>query len=162
MPYLVLAYPKLSKKDFHWIQNYRQEHDPRYYSVVKPHFTIIFAIDDIKEEKFVEEVRKQVNGIKKFDFVIKVATINQDYSGNYFHEFLVPDQGYSNIVKLHDKLYSGKFSNYLRFDIDYIPHIGIGNNDKAFISKKRIDELNSQDISIKGSIESLNRIYRYS
>src|SRR5205809_263105 len=105
MSYLVVAYPKLSKEDFDFIQNYRKENDPRYFSLIEPHFTIVFAIHDINKEDFINEVTERSKNIHKFDFQIKVATINQDYSAEYFHEFLVPDQGYSDIVKLHDKLY---------------------------------------------------------
>lgn len=158
MAYIIIAYPKLSEIDFEWIQSYREKNDLRYFSVIKPHFTIVFAINDLSEEEFIQEVKKQAEGIKKINFEIKVATINQDDSGNYYHEFLVPDQGYSEIVKLHDKLYSGAFSGYLRFDIDYIPHIGIGNSDDVLTSKRRIDELNSTGVNISGTIDSIDII----
>lgn len=158
MAYIVVAYPKLSEKSFEWIQSYRKKNDPRYFSVIKPHFTIVFAVNDLSEEKFIHEVKKQANGIKKIDFEIKVATINQDDSGNYYHEFLVPDKGYSDFVKLHDKLYSQAFSKYLRFDIDYIPHIGIGNSDDVLTSKKLVDELNTEGVNISGVVDSLDII----
>ncbi|CAN5645504.1 hypothetical protein BH23PAT2_BH23PAT2_00050 [soil metagenome] len=100
----------------------------------------------------------KVAGVKTFDFVVNIATINQNDDGKYYHEFLVPDTGYSHIVKLHDKLYSGLFAPHLRFDIDFIPHIGIGNSDEAQISKQRIDELNTKGISISGRVESVDVI----
>jgi hypothetical protein len=158
MAYLAVSYPKLSKEDLQWIQGYRKENDPRYFSVVDPHFTLVFGIADIDQETFITEVRKQVSGLKKFPFEIKVATLNQDDSGDYYHEFLVPDQGYSDIVKLHDELYSGVLSKYLRFDIDFIPHIGIGNSNGAMISKQRIDSLNLYGVGISGFIESVDVI----
>ena len=87
-----------------------------------------------------------------------MATINQNDDGKYYHEFLVPDAGYSNIVKLHDRLYSGLFAPHLRFDIDFIPHIGIGNSDDAKISRQRIDELNAKGVSISGRVDSVDVI----
>ena len=158
MAYLVVAYPKLEQNDFDWIQNYREQNDPRYFSVIEPHITLIFAINDIDKDSFVSEVKDKITGIKPFDVAFNVATINQNDDGEYYHEFLVPDTGYSNIVKLHDKLYSGLFAPHLRFDIDFIPHIGIGNSDETQISKQRIDELNAQGVSISGRVDSVDVI----
>jgi hypothetical protein len=158
MAYLVVAYPKLSKSDFNWIQEYRKKNDPMYFSVVEPHFSIIFAIGDIEKSVFIKEVKKQINNVKKINFEIKVATINQDDSGEYYHEFLVPDKGYSDIVKLHDKLYSGEFNGHLRLDIDFIPHIGIGNNKDSSVSKGRIDIINKEGVDMAGVIDSIDII----
>ena len=158
MAYIVIAYPELEKSDFDWIQNYRKTNDPRYFSVIEPHVTLVFAISDINKDDFINEVKQKLAGVEPFDFEIKVATINQNDDGSYYHEFLVPDSGYSNIVKLHDKLYSGLFAPHLRFDIDFIPHIGIGNSDEAPTSKKRVDDLNQQGVSINGRIGSIDII----
>ncbi|MBI3633185.1 MAG: hypothetical protein HY226_02750 [Candidatus Vogelbacteria bacterium] len=77
MAYLVIAYTKISEKDFNWIQEYRSKNDSRYFNVIKPHFTLVFAISDISEEEFLQEARKQAENIQQFDFELKVATINQ-------------------------------------------------------------------------------------
>lgn len=158
MAYLVVAYPKLEQNDFDFIQSYREKNDPRYFSVIDPHITLVFAINDIDKDNFVSEVKNKIAGVTPFDVAFNVATINQNDDGEYYHEFLVPDTGYSNIVKLHDKLYSGLFTSHLRFGIDFIPHIGIGNSDEAQISKQRIDELNAKGVSISGRIESVDVI----
>lgn len=156
MAYLVVAYPKISQRDFDWIQDYRRENDLKHFSIVKPHFTLVFPMFDVSREDFVREVKHELEGFKKFDFEIRVSTVNKDVSGNFYHEFLVPDRGYSNIVKLHDKLYSGAFAGDQRFDVDFIPHIGIGNAKEAAESKKRVDELNKQGIDIKGTLDVID------
>jgi 2'-5' RNA ligase len=68
---------------------------------------------------------------------------------------LVPDEGYSNIIKLHDKLYSGSFQDYQRLDIDFVPHIGIANSKDKFRCKQMVEEWNEKDFSIKGTISHL-------
>ena len=156
MAYLVVAYPNLSQIDYTWIQTYRKKYDPRYYSVIEPHFTLVFGIDGISKEQFIKEVGGKIRGTKPFSFTINLATINQNDDGQYYHEFLVPDLGYSNIVKLHDKLYSGLFAPNLRFDLDFIPHIGIGNSDDAQTSKKRVDDINKSGVSISGTINRIS------
>jgi 2'-5' RNA ligase len=156
MAYLAIAYPDLEAADFEWIQDYRQKYDSRYFSVVDPHITLVFAIHNIEQGAFVNEVTQRLQGVKAFDFTIKVTTINQDDSGDYYHEFLVPDEGYSDIVKMHDKLYAGLFADHLRYDIDFIPHIGIGNSENVADSKSRVDKLNSQDLMIKGRVSAVD------
>jgi hypothetical protein len=96
------------------------------------------------------------SGVKPFDFDLKVATVNKDSTGGYYHEFLVPDAGYSDIIKLHDKLYSDLLAPYLRFDVDFIPHISIGDSEDVQTSKNRVDELNENGIAIHGRISNLD------
>lgn len=63
-----------------------------------------------------------------------------------------------HIVKLHDRLYSGIFFNYLRLDIDFIPHIGIANSKNRFEVKKWADVWNQNEFSIVGIIKKLTII----
>lgn len=156
MAYLAISYPNLSQADHQWIQEYREKNDPRYFDLVEPHFTLVFPTFDIAETDFVSEIKKQSEGVQSFNFACNVATVNFDSSGSFYHEFLVPDQGYSDIVKLHDKLYSGTLAKNLRLDIDFIPHIGIGNTDESTESKQRVDTINTDGVSIAGSIDSID------
>ncbi len=155
MAYLVLAYPELTSNDFDLIQNYRRNNDELFFKVIEPHFTIVFPVLDIPQDEFIREVKDKSNGLTKFDFVIRCATINKDAFKDYYHTFLVPDEGYSRIVRLHDKFYSGKFKDNLQLGIDFIPHIGIGNSRDKFLSKKMADEWNKKDFSISGTISCL-------
>jgi hypothetical protein len=158
MALLVVAYPKLDQKYYDWIQEYRSKNDSRYFNLVEPHISLVFAIDTMDKDEFISEVKKHVDGVQPFDFDMNVATINQNNDGKFYHEFLVPDKGNSDIVKLHDKLYSGLFKPFHRFDIDFIPHIGIGNSDDAAESKSRIDELNEKGVSITGHVDAVSVI----
>ena len=72
----------------------------------------------------------------------------------------VPDEGYSRIVKLHDKLYSDKLKDNLRLDLDFIPHIGIGNSLDRYKYKKMVDEWNKEEFELRGTISGL-KIVRY-
>lgn len=157
MAYLVIAYPELEKSDFGWIQEYRQKYD-RQYALVKPHVTLVFPVHDIEQEAFINEIENRLKSFQSFDFIVRAATINKDDSGNYFHEFLVPDEGFSNVVKLHDRLYAGLLADHLRYDIDFIPHISIGDSEDASDSKQRVDELNHQNLEIKARISTVDII----
>ena len=89
-------------------------------------------------------------GFKRIKFISKCTVIVKDSFSEFTDLFLVPDEGYSDIVKLHDKLYSGILKNNLRFDIPYIPHIGIGGSTNPVECKSIADELNKSNFSING------------
>jgi len=155
MAYSVLAYPELRHEDFELIQDYRKNNDELYFKIVNPHFTIVFPVFDVSQDEFINEIKQNSKDINKFDFTIRCATINKDAFNDYFHAFLVPDEGYSKFVKLHDVLYSDKLKGNLRLDLDFVPHIGIGNSKNKFSCKEMVDEWNRKEFSISGKIKYL-------
>jgi len=156
MSLLVLAYPQLDSKDYNWIQSYRSKHDGRYYNLFQPHFTIVFPVKDINQEHFIKHVENVSGGFYKFSFVLMCAIPVKDSFSDYTDLFLVPEEGYSIFIKLHDSMYNGLLEKELRFDIPFIPHVGIANSLDPFESKKLADELNnSEKLEIRGTINKL-------
>lgn len=158
MTYLVVAFPELKPEDFKLIQSNRKENDELYFNIIDPHFTLVFPVFDFTYERFLAEIMEKAADVKGFDFNLRVATINKDKFSDFFHVFLVPDEGYSNLVKLHDKLYSDKLIKNLHLDIDYVPHIGVGNSKDKHRCKHLVDKWNEKDFTIAGSISKLTVI----
>lgn len=158
MSYLVIAYPELVDADFNRIQSFRATHDRLYFSLIEPHITFVFPVVDIDEDVFVSEIIGKSKMVPSFYFDLKCATVNKDAFKEIYHTFLVPDEGYGKIVRLHDQLYSDKLQKYHRLDIDFIPHLGIGNSEDPKSCKKMVDEWNSTDFSIRGMINTLSVI----
>ena len=123
--------------------------------MVEPHFTIVFPVFNQTETDFIAEIKKQVGKFNSFNFVLRCATINKDTFNEYFHTFLVPDEGYSNIVKIHDGFYSGILKENHRLDLDFVPHIGIGNSLNKLDCKKMVDEWNKDEFEIFGTVKNL-------
>ena len=155
MSHLVIAYPEIKKKDYDWIQNLRNKHDILYYSIVKPHFTFVFPIFNLNRKQLTSEIKEKSEGSKEIDFCLRCAVLNKDSFNDYWHVFLAPDEGFSNITKFHDKLYSGKLKDEHFLAIQFIPHLGVGNSTDANESKKLVDELNKMNFEIKGKIKNL-------
>ena len=154
------SYPILNKKDYNWINEYRKKNDD-YYDLIDAHFSFVFPTFNIGISDFIAEIKKQVKGIHKIEFQIKCAIMNNDRSDDfreYWHVLLAPDKGFSDIVKLHDKLYSGILAPTQRLDLDFIPHMGIGNSTDPKECKRMVDEVNSMDINISGVINRLDII----
>jgi hypothetical protein len=155
LAFLVLAYPEIEPSNFELIQVYRRKNDGLFYSIVDPHFTIVFPVFDQTESEFLIEIQHLSKNYYSFDFVLRCSTINKDAFSEYYHAFLVPDEGNSNFIKIHDKLYSEKLKENHRMDLDFIPHIGIGNSKEKMDCKKMVDEWNTNDFAISGTVSCL-------
>ncbi len=155
MSLLVIAYPELKKKDHDWIQDLRNKYDVLYYDVVKPHFTFVFPVFTLKKKELISEIKEKSKGLKEIEFCLRSAVLNKDSFNDYWHVFLVPDEGFSNIIKIHDKFYSGKLKDELFLAIQFTPHLGVGNSTNANECKKLVDELNKKNFEIHGRIKNL-------
>jgi 2'-5' RNA ligase len=154
MAFLVIAYPELSESDFQKIQKFRQEND-LFFRVVNPHFTLVFPVSDWKAEPFIVEIVKRSKNLHSFEFCLRSATLNKDAFNDYFHVFLVPDEGYSLLIKLHDKLYNGLLFSQRALQIDFIPHIGIGKSRDPQKCLEMISHWNRKPFAIAGRISFL-------
>jgi hypothetical protein len=55
--------------------------------------------------------------------------------------YLGVEEGYEEIVALHDQLYSGPLEEYLRTDLPFQPHVGLG-----FFGKGPYDPLDPESV----------------
>jgi hypothetical protein len=153
----VVAYPELETSDLEQIQVYRRQYNSLY-NVIAPHFTIVFSVPDMPLEVFTEEIKNQSAGISAIRFCLRSSVINKDSFSENYDAFLVPDEGFGMIIRLHDRLYSGRLSKHHRFDIPYIPHISIANSFDSTTIKKLVDEWNLREFEIRGCIAVLDVI----
>lgn len=157
MAKVVVTYPKLDQKDLDWIQEIRKESDEMYYSVIDPHFSIVFPVfADISDEDFIKHIEEKSLGFKSFDFILRKAVVNDDAFNDFWHVFLVPTEGSEEITKIHDAMYEDLLKPELRLDIPFIPHIGIANSQDKEKMEQLAKKLNSEGIEIKGRVDSLD------
>jgi hypothetical protein len=156
MALLVLAYPEISKVDYERIQTFRQQYDPLYYTVVEPQITLIFPVTDWTPDKFTAEVQKQTVDLTAINICLRCAVLNKDAFSDTFHTFLVPDEGYGAIVRLHDRLYADKLFPNRALAVDFIPHMGIGNSLDPLVCLDMVRGWNQQDFAIAGYVTALD------
>jgi hypothetical protein len=150
-----LCYPRLAEADRHFIDEFRIKHDLPFRDVVAPHFTMIFGCSDVPFPLYREHVSAVTRSQSVITFSCRYAQVVNDDSNDNYYVILVPDEGYSKISKLHDKLYRGPLAANLRLDIPYIPHIGIATIPDAVRIKALCDELNSTPVNIHGRIDAI-------
>lgn len=156
MALLVVAYPELNKDDFDAIQAFRQTHDELYYRVVEPHFTLVFPLFDWEREAFAREVVERARGIEPFGFILRSAVLNKDAFNDYYHAFLVPDEGYGHFIRLHDRLYGEKLFPHRALQVDFIPHIGVGNSLDPMACLGMVRDWNKDPFAIAGRVTELD------
>jgi 2'-5' RNA ligase len=157
MALLAISYPSISDADRQWIQQIRQQHDPNY-AVVDPHFTLIFPTFERAPAAFCEHVRTQTQEQPPIAIALRCALVVKDALSDATHTFLVPDQGFSDLVKLHDRLYTHFLADQLRLDIPFIPHITVATSLDAAVCKRIAGEINQQNLAISGWIRTLDLV----
>ena len=159
MSLLVLAYPVLSSTDYQWIQAIRATHDPQYYKIIAPHFTLVFPVETLAQERFVAHIKQQTRCVHSFRFVLRCAVLNKDAFTADTQVFLAPDEGYSQFVKLHDRLYLGPLATALRLDLPFIPHMGVARAGDPHACKCIAETVNAQDCAIEGRVNTLDMVW---
>jgi len=156
MSYVVIAYPDISQNDFDWIQEIRQKNDSVMYEVVKPHVTFIFPTNMFDENTLAEHIKMKIAGTNPIKVKFDSTKVVEDDSRSYFHTFLIPSKGFSEITNLHDILYTGKLKDELRVDIPFIPHVGIGTNVYEKPMLELSERIDNEHISIEGTLNCLS------
>ena len=118
----LLYYPKFDRRTDESIRAFRMKYDP-FVDFWKPHIPFIFPVpcNAVEEEKFMKHVETVLKNWEPFHIRIGGFAKSWDH-----WLFLLLKEGNKEAIALHDELYTGILSPYLRRDIEYIPHIGIG------------------------------------
>ncbi len=157
MALLVLAYPELAPEDRAWIEGIRAEHHPRHASVAA-HFTLVYPVRDLDADAFVADVSRQAAGCARIPFVLRWALPFKDVTGEGTDVLLVPEEGFSALARLHDRLYAGELAPRLRLDIPTIPHLTVAHSADPHACKRLADALNARPVAIPGSITALDLV----
>ena len=152
----VLAYPTLKEDDRNRIEDFRQVNDAPFRDVVSAHFTLVFGLETVSRDTMTSHVAEIADTTAPIPFTCRYAMLgldDQDSARGYV--FLVPDEGFSALSRLHDRLYSGLLATALRLDIPFIPHITVGACASLPAAKELCDAWNAKPFEISGVVERL-------
>lgn len=99
----VVSYPDLSSVDSRWIESIRLQHDLQA-RTLRAHFTLVFPFDD-EPTPLGDEIKQAARGTHQISFEIGTVRVIPDVLTSHSHVFLVPNQGYEEIIALHERLY---------------------------------------------------------
>ncbi|NLD55007.1 MAG: 2'-5' RNA ligase family protein [Burkholderiaceae bacterium] len=148
-----LAYPFLAPDDAARIEAIRQAYDPRH-RTVPPHFTLVFGCSAVPNSAYTTHVRGVCRAMPPLRFVCRRAMPWFEREG-LAYLFLVPDEGYGDLCRLHDALNGGVLAPHLRRDIPFVPHITIGAGPDRRAVRDWSREVNRRPLEIAGSVAAL-------
>ncbi len=117
--YLSLVYyPKIDDNVF---QSIRNKYEP-YANMIPEHIPLVFPVPEtIGKDKLIHHVNRILARWKPFKIRIKGLYKTFDH-----WLLVVLDEGNDQVIRLHDDLYTNILTHYLRKDLPYIPHVGLG------------------------------------
>ena len=148
----VVARPVFGKSDAEWLVRARQEHA---HSPGAPEFTLVFPSADLSAEDVLSHVAATCATTTPIKFCLRSAMIVPEPGSGWFHVFLVPDEGFGAIVRLHDQLHVGPMASCLRPEMPYIPHLTIASVNDFSVARRIKAKLNGFDLGIDSRIDAL-------
>jgi hypothetical protein len=152
----VVAKPAFAKANLEWLTQLRQT---KAHSRGSPSFTLVFPGADA-----VTDVIKHVETIcmtsPRIKFCLRSAMIVPEPRTGWFHVFLVPDEGFGAIVRLHDRLHVGPLACCLRPEMPYLPHVTVATTKEFDDARRIMGSLNAKDLAIVGHLDELEVLAR--
>jgi 2'-5' RNA ligase len=121
MYFALVYYPEFDERTRENIQAFRRKYDS-FVDYWEPHMTFIFPVPciEVGEAKLIKHIERVLKRWKPFP--IRIAGFKKSWD---HWLLLLLKRGNEKAIALHDELYIGVLSPYLRRDIEYIPHIGL-------------------------------------
>jgi len=147
----VVAKPDFARADHEWLTQLRQT---KTHSRGAPSFTLVFPGAEIVAD-IIRHVETTCSTTPRIRFCLRSAMIVPEHRMGLFHVFLVPDEGFGAIIRLHDRLHVGPMACCLRLDAPYIPHVTIATTREFDEARRIMGSLNARGLAIVGDIEEL-------
>lgn len=155
MSLVILAYPELDDGVLQRIQQFRKQYDQQQFSIVDPHFTLVFPSNVKLTDKLLLEINSVVDDFGAFKFSLFKAEVIQDVITNQYMVFLTTEKGNDSFQQLHTQLYVHSLQPYLRSDIPYVPHITIGRTESESGSIGIAEKWNQHACETSGIVRSI-------
>ena len=118
MIYALVHYPNV---DTRHINRLRMKYDPQV-QLIEPHITLMFPVSEsIGEDYLVHHLEIVLRTWQSFPVHLQGCQISSD---DYL--FLMIQEGKTNVIRLHDDIYTGILADYWRKDIPIVPHLTLG------------------------------------
>ena len=153
----VIARPHFDKDDLAWLTDIRSR---RAGSRGPPYFTLVFPGAEMEPPAFVSQVRANIENIPRIRFRLRSALVVPEPTVGRFHVFLIPDEGFGAILRLHDALHQRGLEAAIRPETPYLPHITVATTATHDGARKIAQALNQGGINIDGHVDALQVEHR--
>lgn len=148
----VVAKPEFGRADLEWLTHLRHM---RAHSAGAPAFTLVFPGAAAGTPEIVKHVDAICTATARIRFCLRSAMIVPENKMGLYHVFLVPDEGFGAIIRLHERLHAGPLACCLCPDMPYIPHVTVASTTEFTAARQTMAMLNAKDLSIAGRIDEV-------
>jgi len=118
MSYALAHFPTVDTRQ---IDELRRKYDPQV-DLIAPHITLVFPVpDSLSKSHLVSHVVNVLRSCKQFS--ISLQGLEQSWDNCLF---LLLQEGRTEVIRLHDDLYTGILAPFIRRDMRYVPHVTLG------------------------------------
>lgn len=153
---MVVTVPTMSATDRAYIQTLRKQYDPQGYSFIEPHFTLLSLPHNFSKPVLTESLRIYLEQQAKVQFMLRTAIFMPPLNGHQaWYAFLLPEEGFSELMKLHRRLHSGQLQEMLDKNFPFIPHLTIGKFANQADCQRLVNAINATGLKLTGWIEKI-------
>lgn len=147
----VVARPEFGKAELEWLTHLRHM---RAHSPGAPAFTLVFPGAHSAQE-VIKQVQETCAATARIRFCLRSAMIVPEAQMGLYHVFLVPDEGFGAIIRLHERLHTGPLACCLHPETPYIPHVTVASTKEFASARQTMALLNAKDLAISGRIDEV-------
>ena len=154
----IVARPVFAKAELEWLTRLRATHAR---APGPPEFTLVFPgpadrLDDVVTHlTAVGAATPRIPFILRSAVIVPEAVIGREPGAGIYHVFLVPEEGFGAIIRLHDRLHVGPLAAFVRPDQPYIPHLTVVTVKEFELARHTKAQLNSRDLAVSGRIDEI-------
>jgi 2'-5' RNA ligase len=147
----VVAKPEFGKVELDWLTQLREK---RAHSQGAPAFTLVFPGAESAKDA-VRHVETVCTHAPRVRFCLRTAMVVPEHKSGWFHIFLVPEEGFGAIIRLHDRLHHGPLARCWSPDQPYIPHLTVASIRDLEVARALMTTLNTKELAINGRIDEI-------
>lgn len=155
MSLAVIAIPDLLPDDAELLHEMQSRNGVRSFGLIHPFLTVVEPTDELDASPLIEHVRSIAGSLGSFTFALRCALPFFDRENGRTQVVLVPERGFSDLVRVRSMLYRGALREALRLDVPFIPHLSVGEFDDPERAWRMADRLNEDRPAVLGSLREL-------
>lgn len=155
MPIAIVTCPEIPADELQWIQELRQSRLAPPELDLAPHIPLVFPADVAVDDNLMMHMYGVAGSTQPFESVFRIAAPSADPLNGGWIVRLLPDQGLSKLMRMHNFLYTGPFDGRLNMDVPYIPHLTLARTETGEDAKTLCEELNSGIIEVAVEVKSV-------
>jgi 2'-5' RNA ligase len=156
MSLAIVTFPVIPATELSWIEDLRRAHLSAPDGDVAPHVTLVFPADFETGEDLMMHMFGVTGSTQPFEAIFRIAVPVIDPINGGWTVQLLPDQGLSKLMRMHNFLYTGPIAEHLNLDVPYVPHLTVARATTAQQAKALSDELNADIIEVEAHFKTVD------